>query len=188
MRAVPPVRRHHLALTLALMVYGAAYADTERSASIPQVAQSATMAERSSAAFDQISTVESGRSGVAQIDPALAEKDSSGADDLAAGRVPASAAACHLTPEQQSIVTSLEAQGRLPAGDCEMVAWFAEPADKSEAEDPRSLAESVVTAAPDLLGREAEADRQSREAEALARAEAAAAAVSVSIFAPPPGQ
>lgn len=183
------VRRYPAALVLALLACGGASADVDRSARITQVTRSTTMAERSSAAFDQISTVEAGRSSVSQIDPGLALKDDkSGPENLSAGQATMSASACELTPEQQSIVTSLEAQGKLPAGDCEMVAWFAEPRDKSEAEDRQSLAESVVAGAPELVGQDGEADRLAREAEELARAEAAAVAAAISLFSPTPGQ
>ncbi len=160
------VRPYPAALVFALLVGAAASADVDRSARITQVTRSTTMAERSSAAFDQISSVEAGRSSVTQIDPGLALKDDkSRPESLSAGQAPMSSSTCELTPEQQSIVTSLEAQGKLPAGDCEMVAWFAEPRDKSEAED-----------------------RLAREAEELARAEAAATAAAISLFSPTPGQ
>jgi hypothetical protein len=183
------VRRYPAALVLAFLVGGGASSEVDRSARITQVTRSTTMAERSSAAFDQISTVEAGRSSVTQIDPGLALKDDkAGPESLSAGQGPAPPSACELTPEQQSIVTSLEAQGRLPAGDCEMVAWFAEPRDKSEAEDRQSLAESVVAGAPELVGQDVEADRLAREAEDLARAEAAATAAAISLFSPTPGQ
>jgi hypothetical protein len=155
-------------------------ADPERSAAIPQVQSSTKMEERSNAAFEQIVLPGAGtrRGGVDQIDPALF---ANGAPDGAAFDLDPSAEseqipACTLTPEQQSIVTSLEAQGRLPAGDCEMVAWFAKPADKSE-EDRRALAAAVLAAAPELVGQESDEARASRlEAERLA-AEAVAAAV-----------
>lgn len=186
MRPVPFVRRLLLVSALTLVMAGPASADDDRSANINQVSKSGTLAERSSAAFDQISTVASGRSGVSQIDPALALKDTPGTDPLSAGPRAASSNPCILTPEQQSIVTSLEAQGKLSAGDCEMIAWFAEPGDKSEADERQSVAESVVAGAPDLLGRDSEADRLASEAEDQARAEAIAAAVVVSIFTPPP--
>lgn len=80
------VRRYPAALALALLASGAASADVDRSARITQVTRSTTMAERSSAAFDQISTVEAGRSSVSQIDPGLALKDDkSGPENLSAG-------------------------------------------------------------------------------------------------------
>ncbi|MFN3912310.1 hypothetical protein [Hyphomonas sp.] len=176
-----------LALGLSVLVNGAVSADADRSASIRQVTNSETLAERSSAAFEQIASVAAGRSSVSQIDPLAAEMETADSSDLGADRAPG-ATACILTPEQQSIVTSLESQGKLPAGDCELVAWFSEPGDKSEAEDRRALAESVAAAAPDLLGREAEAGQLAREAEELARAEAMATAIAVTIFAPPPGE
>lgn len=177
-----------LALGLSTLVNGAASADADRSASIRQVTNSETLAERSSAAFEQIASVAAGRSSVSQIDPLAAAMETSDSGDLGADRAPDASASCVLTPEQQSIVTSLESQGKLPAGDCELVAWFSEPGDKSEAEDRRALAESVAAAAPDLLGREAEAGQLAREAEELARAEAMATAIAVTIFAPPPGE
>ena len=179
-------------LTLAAMA-SMAHAEADRSAAINQVAKTRTLAERSSAAFDQLSTVETGRSRVDQIDPALAREDAPGNDQLAAAETAAPGSACILSPEQQSIVTSLEAQGKLPAGDCEMVAWFAQPGDKAEGEDRQSLAEAVIAGAPEMLGRESEADRlaqlelETREAEA-----AASAAIALTILTPavpvPPGK
>ena len=179
-------------LTLAAMA-SMAHAEADRSAAINQVAKTRTLAERSSAAFDQLSTVETGRSRVDQIDPALAREDAPGNDQLAAAETAAPGSACILSPEQQSIVTSLEAQGRLPAGDCEMVAWFAQPGDKAEGEDRQSLAEAVNAGAPEMLGRESEADRlaqlelEKRQAEA-----AASAAIALTILTPavpvPPGK
>ena len=179
-------------LTLAAMA-SMAHAEADRSAAINQVAKTRTLAERSSAAFDQLSTVETGRSRVDQIDPALAREDAPGNDQLAAAETAAPGSACILSPEQQSIVTSLEAQGRLPAGDCEMVAWFAQPGDKAEGEDRQSLAEAVIAGAPEMLGRESEADRlaqlelEKRQAEA-----AASAAIALTILTPavpvPPGK
>ena len=179
-------------LTLAAMA-SMAHAEADRSAAINQVAKTRTLAERSSAAFDQLSTVETGRSRVDQIDPALAREDAPGNDQLAAAETAAPGSACILSPEQQSIVTSLEAQGKLPAGDCEMVAWFAQPGDKAEGEDRQSLAEAVIAGAPEMLGRESEADRlaqlelEKRQAEA-----AASAAIALTILTPavpvPPGK
>lgn len=184
MRAPSPVQ------LLALLALAApalmANAEADRSAAITQVTKSRTMAERSSAAFDQISTVESGRSRVDQIDPSLAMLDAPGIDRLSDAEPAASPAPCVLTPEQQSIVTSLESQGKLPAGDCEMVAWFAQPGDKNEGEDRQSLAENVVAGAPELLGRDAEADRLAQLELEQRQAEAAAAAIALSILAPPP--
>jgi hypothetical protein len=179
-------------LTLAAMA-SMAHAEADRSAAINQVTKTRTLAERSSAAFDQLSTVETGRSRVDQIDPALAREDAPGNDQLAAAETAAPGSACTLSPEQQSIVTSLEAQGKLPAGDCEMVAWFAQPGDKAEGEDRQSLAEAVIAGAPEMLGRESEADRlaqlelEKRQAEA-----AASAAIALTILTPavpvPPGK
>ena len=179
-------------LTLAALA-SMAHAEADRSAAINQVAKTRTLAERSSAAFDQLSTVETGRSRVDQIDPALAREDAPGNDQLAAAETAAPGSACILSPEQQSIVTSLEAQGKLPAGDCEMVAWFAQPGDKAEGEDRQSLAEAVIAGAPEMLGRESEADRlaqlelEKRQAEA-----AASAAIALTILTPavpvPPGK
>ena len=179
-------------LTLAVLA-SMAHAEADRSAAINQVTKTRTLAERSSAAFDQLSTVETGRSRVDQIDPALAREDAPGNDQLAAAETAAPGSACILSPEQQSIVTSLEAQGRLPAGDCEMVAWFAQPGDKAEGEDRQSLAEAVNAGAPEMLGRESEADRlaqlelEKRQAEA-----AASAAIALTILTPavpvPPGK
>jgi len=91
-----------------------------------------------------------------------------------------------LTNEQQAIVTSLAAQGKLPAGDCEMAAWFAAPRDKDELEGRQSLAEAVVAGAPELLGRNAEADRLAEIEAEQQRADAAAAALALSLLAPPP--
>ncbi len=162
-----------------------AHAEADRSAAINQVTKSRTLAERSSAAFDQLSTVETGRSRVDQIDPALAAAGAPGSDQLSAGEPAAPGAACTLSPEQQSIVTSLEAQGRLPAGDCEMLAWFAQPGDKAEGEDRNSLAEAVISGAPEMLGRESEAhslaqlELEKRQAEA-----AASAAIALTILTP----
>lgn len=161
------------------------HAETGRSAAIRQVTEAGTIAERSSAAFDQISTVETGRSRLDQIDPSLARANAEGGERLAAGAPDELAAGCSLTPEQQAIVTSLEAQGRLPAGVCEMAAWFAQPGDKVEGEDRRALAEAVLAGAPGMLGRDAEADRlaalelEQRQAEA-----AAAEAIALTILTP----
>ncbi|MBI1254588.1 MAG: hypothetical protein GC196_09635 [Hyphomonas sp.] len=184
----------HAAIVLSLAALAAiAQAEPDRSAAINQVTKLRTMAERSSAAFDQLSTVESGRSRVDQIDPALALAGSPDSDRLTAPEPAAPASACTLSPEQQSIVTSLEAQGKLPAGDCEMVAWFAQPGDKGEAEDLQSLAEAVIAGAPEMLGREPEADRLARLELEKRQAEAAAsAAIALTILTPvvpvPPGK
>ncbi|MDP1555023.1 MAG: hypothetical protein Q8L84_06150 [Hyphomonas sp.] len=151
-----------------------AQTEVDRSAAMKQLAGDQTMAERSSAAFDQISTVDADRARVDQIDPTLAAADLPDGDELSAGEPAARAAGCGLTPEQQSIVTSLASQGRLPAGDCEMIAWLTRPGDKSESEDRQSVAEAVMSGAPELLGRDAEADRlaqlelEQRQAEATA--------------------
>lgn len=173
-----------------------AVAEADRSAAIKQVTRGATLAERSSAGFDQISTVAAGRtSAVDQIDPSLEAKsvpEASG-DKLTDGQAAASAGPCVLTPEQQAIVTSLQSQGRLPAGDCEMVAWFGRPGDEPDAEDRRSLAEAVVTTSPELLGQESEAARIARlEAERQQAEAAASAAIAATILTPtlpgPPGK
>lgn len=181
-----------LLLTLAAGT-SAAHAEADRSAAINQVTKARTMAERSSAAFDQLSNVETGRSRVDQIDPALARADAPGSDRLTASDRIAPETGCTLSPEQQSIVTSLEAQGKLPAGDCEMVAWFAEPGDKGEGEDRQSLAEAVIAGAPEMLGRESEADRLAKaELEGRQAEDAASAAIALTIFTPavpvPPGK
>jgi hypothetical protein len=181
------------ALFVAVLAASAPLAQAEkatRSAGITQVTKGQTLAERSSAAFDQIATVQSGRSRLEQIDPSLALKDGAEIDRLAATETPSAVDACTLTPEQQSIVTSLKAQGRLPEGECELVAWFARPGDKVQEKDRQDLAESVVTAAPELLGVETEAGRLAREAAEAElqrqQADAAAAAMALSILAPPP--
>lgn len=175
-------------IVLMLMTGGAGQvsaADPDRSAAIPQVTRGATLAERSAAGFEQIATVEAGRSKVEQIDPALAVRIEPEADRLLPGAAPPPPeAGCRLTPDQQAIVTSLEAQGKLPAGDCEMVAWFARPGDKSENEERAALSVAVAGAAPELLGREGEAEAAAR----LAAEQRAAADVTVSttIFTPAP--
>lgn len=173
-----------------------AVAEADRSAAIKQVTRGATLAERSSAGFDQISTVAAGRtSAVDQIDPSLeatAVPELSG-DRLSNPQDTRSPAPCVLTPEQQAIVTSLESQGRLPAGDCEMVAWFGRPGDPVEGEERRSLAEAVISTSPELLGQEAEADRLARiEAERRQAEAATSEAIAAQILTPtlpgPPGK
>jgi hypothetical protein len=178
-------------LLVAVLAASAPLAQAEkatRSAGIPQVTMGQTLAERSSAAFDQIATVQSGRSRLEQIDPSLALKDGAEIDRLAGNETPPAFEACTLTPEQQSIVTSLEAQGGMPEDECELVAWFARPGDKEN--DRQALAESVVTGAPELLGIETEAGRLAREAAEAElqrqQADAAAAAMALSILAPLP--
>ena len=74
-----------------------------------------------------------------------------------------------------------------------MVAWFAQPGDKGEAEDLQSLAEAVIAGAPEMLGRESEADRLARLELEKRQAEAAAsAAIALTILTPvvpvPPGK
>jgi|APLow6443716910_1056828.scaffolds.fasta_scaffold204372_2 hypothetical protein len=188
------VSSKHAAILLTLAALpGMAHADADRSAAINQVTKFRTMAERSSAAFEQLSTVETGRSRVDQIDPALALSDAPDSDRLTAPEPAAPVSACTLSPEQQSIVTSLEAQGKLPAGDCEMVAWFAQPGDKVEGEDRQSLAEAVIAGSPEMLGRESEADRLAQQELETREAEAAAsAAIALTILTPavpvPPGK
>lgn len=158
-----------LALTALLLAVFPAGAETDRSAAIRQVAAGETLAERSSASFDQIKPVaREARGRVDQIDPSLAtERD----DDLDIEMAAARPSGCVLTPEQQAIVTSLQSQGRLPAGECEMLAFFADPDDKSD--DRRGLAEAIMAGAPELAGHESEAARQARlEEEARREAEA----------------
>lgn len=164
-----------------------ASAEPDRSAVINQLLPGSSVAERSSAAFEQIRPLPAdGRGRVDQIDPDLTPAT----DEIslsAAGTRPRKA--CTLTPEQQAIVTSLEAQGRLPAGDCEMAAFLAPPSDKSD-EDRRALAAAVLSGAPELAGQESEAARLARLAEERRQAAAAesAAAVSSYLLPPPPGQ
>lgn len=174
-------------LVLALAGAGtAAFADPDRSAAMVQLTPGATMAERSSAAVGQISTVENGRSRLDQIDPSIAASRESNSDVIEAETSRATPPSCVLDPEQQAIVTSLTAQGKLPAGDCEMLAWFAEPRDKDEITGRQSIAEAVVTTAPELVGRDGEADRLARLEEEQRRADALAAAAALSLLAPPP--
>lgn len=191
----PGLARLNFAAILMGLAATAQVSDAEagRSAAISQVTEARTTAERSSAAFDQISTVETGRSRLDQIDPSLALADPGDSERLAAGAPEERGSGCTLSPEQQSIVTSLEAQGRLPAGDCEMVAWFAQPGDKVESEDRQSLAEAVVAGAPGMLGRDAEAGRLGAlELEQRRAQAAAAAAIALTILTPvvpvPPGK
>ncbi|HRI99599.1 MAG TPA: hypothetical protein PKV67_02390 [Hyphomonas sp.] len=185
-----PIRLRRLAsLALAASLASlAAGADPDRSAAIKQLAPGATPAERSSAAFDQITPVpRETRGRVDQIDPSM--KPASEESGLSAHNPTASRTGCTLTPEQRAIVTSLEAQGRLPAGDCEMAAFLAQPGDKSD-EDRRSLAAAVLATAPELVGQESEAARLARLAEERRQAAAAeaAAVVSTYLISPVPGQ
>jgi hypothetical protein len=182
-----PFRLRHsagaaLAALLACLPSGA---EPDRSAAIRQLSSGATMAERSSAAFDQITSVmPQARGRVDQIDPSLrpaSEDTGLSAMASSAGRAP-----CVLTAEQRAIVTSLEAQGRLPAGDCEMAAFLTQPGDKSE-EDRRVTVAAVLSTAPELAGQESEAGRKARIAEE-SRAAAAEAAVSTYLVPPVPGQ
>ena len=168
------------------------HADPDRSAAIKQVTRGETLAERSSASFDQIATAATARRGaVEQLDPSL--PDGSYPDDDAASLTGAQGAgispACVLSPEQQAIVTSLQSQGRLPAGECEMLAWFAQPGDPVEGDERRSLAEAVIVTSPELLGQESEADRQARlEADRAAAEAVAAGEIAATLFMPvPPG-
>lgn len=191
----PGLARLNFAAILMGLAATAQVSDAEagRSAAISQVTEPRTTAERSSAAFDQISTVETGRCRLDQIDPSLALADTGDSERLAAGAPEERGSGCTLSPEQQSIVTSLEAQGRLPAGDCEMVAWFAQPGDKVESEDRQSLAEAVVAGAPGMLGRDAEAGQLGAlELEQRRAQAAAAAAIALTILTPvvpvPPGK
>jgi len=193
MRAGWPSPKHAAVLLTLAAVSAMAHAEADRSAAINQVTKLRTMAERSSAAFEQLSAVETGRSRVDQIDPALALSNAPDIDRLTAPEPAAPVSACTLSPEQQSIVTSLEAQGKLPAGDCEMVAWFAQPGDKVEGEDRQSLAEAVIAGSPEMLGRESEADRLAQQELERRQAEAAAsAAIALTILTPavpvPPGK
>jgi hypothetical protein len=158
-------------------------AEADRSAAIRQVTRGATLAERSSAALDQIAPGQVARGKVEQIDPSLALKVAPESETLSSAGPGPSPSGCVLTPEQQAIVTSLESQGRLPAGDCEMAAWFTRPQDKSEAELRANLAEPALTAAPELAGREAEADREASLA-AAQREAAATATVTTTYFTP----
>jgi hypothetical protein len=181
------------AAALAVLVLSpVSHADPARSAAIKQVTRGETLAERSSASFDQIATVTAARrSAVEQLDPSL--PDGSYPEDDAASLTGAQGAgiapACVLSPEQQAIVTSLQSQGGLPAGECEMLAWFAQPGDPVEGDERRSLAEAVIVTSPELLGQESEADRQARlEADRAAAEAAAAREIAATILMPvPPG-
>lgn len=186
-----PLRLHRSAglLLAAALAVASAGAEPERSATIKQLAPGATLAERSNAAFEQITpaTIDA-RGRVDQIDPTLAAATDD--TDLAATGASSMRRACVLTPDQLAIVTSLEAQGRLPAGDCEMAAFLAHPSDKSD-EDRRAAAAAVLAAAPELVGRESEAAVQAREAEERRQSAAAAetaAAVSTFLLPKPSGQ
>lgn len=184
-----PIRLHRSAgLALAAMLTGlAAGAEPDRSAAIKQLAPGSTPAERSNAAFEQITPVAwETRGRVDQIDPSLTS--GSGESGLTADAPSGGRTGCVLTAEQRAIVTSLEAQGRLPAGDCEMAAFFAQPGDKSD-EDRRALSAAVLAAAPELAGRESDSERQARaEAESRqAAAEQAAATVTTYLLPPIPG-
>jgi hypothetical protein len=181
------------AAALAVLVLSpVCHADPDRSAAIKQVTRGETLAERSSASFDQIATAATARRGaVEQLDPSL--PDGSYLEDDAANLTGAQGAgiapACVLSPEQQAIVTSLQSQGRLPAGECEMLAWFAQPGDPVEGDERRSLAEAVIVTSPELLGQESEADRQARlEADRAAAEAVAAREIAATILMPvPPG-
>ena len=167
------------AAALLAVVFAAptAATETDRSAAIKQVTSGETLSERSNAGFDQIATISAGRtSAVDQIDPSLEARavSDSPSDRTSETQDGARTSPCVLTPEQQAIVTSLESQGRLPAGDCEMVAWFGRPGDRVESEDRRSLSEAVFVSSPELLGQEVEADRAARLEEERRQSEAAA--------------
>jgi len=181
------------AAALAVLVLSpVSHADPDRSAAIKQVTRGETLAERSSASFDQIATAATARRGaVEQLDPSLPvgsylEDD---AANLTGAQGAGNSPACVLSPEQQAIVTSLQSQGRLPAGECEMLAWFAQPGDPVEGDERRSLAEAVIVTSPELLGQESEADRQARlEADRAAAEAVAAREIAATILMPvPPG-
>lgn len=185
------MRARYFAISFSVALFApAAQAESSRSAAIRQVTSGETLPERSAAGFDQIATIDAGRGKVDQIDPALAMKVVPESDRLETDpEVPSTG--CSLTREQQAIVTSLQAQGKLPVGDCEMIAWFARPGDQSEGEE-RALAEAAAANAPELLGQEAERDRAARLEAEQQQADAAAVSVSTTIFTPvspaPPGK
>lgn len=182
-----------VAAALAVLVLSpVSHADPDRSAAIKQVTRGETLAERSSASFDQIATVTAARRGaVEQLDPSLPDGSypENDAANLTGAQGSVVAPACVLSPEQQAIVTSLQSQGRLPAGECEMLAWFAQPGDPVEGDERRSLAEAVIVTSPELLGQDSEAERQARAEADRAAAEAAAARdIAATILMPvPPG-
>jgi hypothetical protein len=181
------------AAALAVLVLSpVSHADPDRSAAIKQVTRGETLAERSSASFDQITAVTAARRGaVEQLDPSLPDSSYLGDDaaSLTGAQGAGIAPACVLSPEQQAVVTSLQSQGRLPAGECEMLAWFAQPGDPVEGDERRSLAEAVIVTSPELLGQESEADRQARsEADRQAAEAVAAREIAATILMPvPPG-
>ena len=179
------------ALIASVCLVPAAAAEADRSAAIKQVTRGETLAERSSASFNQITPVTGNRSAVEQLDPNLQDDSypENGAANLTGTQGTVVAPVCVLSPEQQAIVTSLQSQGRLPAGECEMLAWFAQPGDPVDGDERRSLAEAVIATSPELLGQESEADRQARlQADREAAEAAAAREIAATILMPvPPG-
>lgn len=183
---------HPMAAALAVLVLSpVSHADPDRSAAIKQVTRGETLTERSSASFDQIAIASAARRGaVEQLAPSLLDGSypENDAGNLTGAPGAGVAPACVLSSEQQAIVTSLQSQGRLPASECEMLAWFAQPGDPVEDDERRSLAEAVIVTSPELLGQESEADRQARAEADRAAAEAAAArdiAATILMLVPP---
>lgn len=162
---------------LVALTGGPALAD--RSAKIDQVVRKDTIAERSSAAFDQISaTPRTGRGSIDQIDPSARPRDESGPFDTAVQRLPRPSPphGCDVSADQAAIIASLKAQGQIISEDCDLADWVAIAGDRSGKDERRATGEALSATRPELLSFEAQRDKEAAERAEQERLDAARAA------------
>lgn len=166
---------------LAATAAGPALAD--RSAKIDQVVKNDTLAERSTAAQDQIgTTIPERRGSIEQIDPAARPRYENDERALAvsAQRPPRQEERdCEVGADQAAIIESLKAQGKIVGDDCDLIDWVAVTGDRSGRDDRRAVAEALAATRPELLSIEAEREREQAEKLEQERIEAARAAAGV---------
>ena len=159
---------------------GPALAD--RSAKIDQVVRKDTVAERSNAALDQISAgPRTERGSIDQIDPSARARDDGGQFDTAIPSLPrpAQTRGCEVSADQEAIIESLKAQGKVIGDDCDLIDWVAIAGDRSGKDERRAVGEALSATRPELLSLEAQRDKEAAERAELERLEAARAAATL---------